>query len=126
MLNLIPSAVNQRNVYEVENNVSEDAVISLPDDWWFVLNSYEVFSPKEPAPIYNLESTYKELKKYQREIPQVKYWNKSQGDYRYSGVNKPMADLIRRRKFYNAVSLSAAIIISSLIVLIFSQFLAKI
>lgn len=121
MLALLEKKPQLKEIHFANNEQDEFKFITLPDNWWCIQYSYPLDTPKEPAQIIPISK-----KEASKALPAVNYWHIKQGDYRVREQQRQILDRQKFRKIIEKSSLSAAVIVSSLIVILFSYLISRI
>jgi hypothetical protein len=124
MLNVVPK-ISENEFTSLAEYEKLIAVIDLPNDWWYVKNSYDFNSPVKNLKLLSLKGDTK-MTRTNSELPKPNYWEIKQGDYRSRAEKSKLIESKKNKKKLEIISLTAVIIISIILVSVLSSFLTRI
>lgn len=125
MFELIQLKRTQPEEFLIDNNSPEElSTIVIPDDWWYIKNSYDSYYHKDELKIIELNKTIKPTVK--TELPKRNYWDINQGDYRVKEEYKTMHNRAELRKFINKTLLAFTLALTAIAVAAFASVITKI
>ena len=124
------SVVNNFAGVEESLNNNDDkeeliAIVNLPVDWWYIKNSYDIFSAKPALEIFQINNQALE-RNTNKELPRSSYWDIKHGDYRSKAEKSKLIKSKELKTKLEKLGLYFVIVLSAVITGLVSSLIAKI
>ena len=125
------SVVNNFAGVEESLNNNDDkeeliAIVNLPVDWWYIKNSYDIFSAKPTLEIFQINNPALVRNNNEEELPSSSYWDIKHGDYRSKAEKSKLIKSKELKTKLEKLGLYFVIVLSAVITGLVSSLIAKI